>query len=151
MEQAAAILGVRPDCPHSAWRKQYRSLALKMHPDQGGNADDWTRLQAAQDIMSRRDRPEEDQPAAEHPSIVTDTDNLARELAVGAVEAVATALLKQFAGFRKRGPLLQVVADAGDSGIASARVKIAKAIADAWATPLPTQSRRTRRTSPSKK
>lgn len=50
---ALSLLGITPPYSDSDVKKAYKRLALKTHPDQGGNHNDFIRLKDARDVALR--------------------------------------------------------------------------------------------------
>lgn len=51
IEEAASLLGVKPDATPLLIKSAYRKLMLKHHPDKGGNAEFAAKLNTARDIL----------------------------------------------------------------------------------------------------
>ena len=51
IEEAAKLLGVKPDATSLVIKSAYRKLMLKHHPDKGGNAEFAAKLNTARDIL----------------------------------------------------------------------------------------------------
>ncbi|MFO7850122.1 MAG: DNA-J related domain-containing protein [Spirochaetia bacterium] len=53
MEEDLAVLGLQADATVEMVRKKYRTLALKHHPDRGGSAEDFRRIEEAMTRINR--------------------------------------------------------------------------------------------------
>lgn len=61
MEEPHRILGVAKNAPETVVDAAYRSLAKEKHPDQGGDAEEFTRIKQAYDTIKSGDEREGDQ------------------------------------------------------------------------------------------
>jgi len=55
-----AVLGVTPDSSQENIKKAYRKLAMKHHPDQGGDAEKFKEINAAWQLLKPAPRPHQD-------------------------------------------------------------------------------------------
>jgi hypothetical protein len=55
-ERAYAVLGIGADATPSEIKKRYHREALKLHPDKGGNVEDFRALQEAYDTITKKGR-----------------------------------------------------------------------------------------------
>jgi curved DNA-binding protein CbpA len=54
--EALKVLGLRPNATVAEIRSRFRALAKTMHPDVGGNPEQWVVVQAAYDKVVKREQ-----------------------------------------------------------------------------------------------